>query len=271
MQRLKKIFDISSSVKGEIVQPVLSIRIGEKYFCYAVSAYSSGECRDLSYWTNDEISADSVSEILQDDKALNHSFYQVKICYDYSGNTLVPGAGFRHEDANLFKLNVPGSTATITEKIGEWQLYNVYRVPKGIHDLLTRKFPSARCWHHATVGLQFVNTALPEGYIQLDIRHHDFYVLAVKAGRLLTAQSFEYNNPEDVIYYLLKICRHYSLSQSEVQVGLSGLVERESPLFKELYQYFGNLHLREAEWKPAQNIYPLHFFTTLNDLAKCAS
>lgn len=270
MQRLKKIFDISTSGKQEVVQPVLSVRVGEKYFSYAVSSNPTRACYALSYWIDDDLSADAIAEVLKDDKALGRFFYQVKICYDYPANSLVPAAGFRQENASLWKLDFPGTDITITENIAGWQMYNVYTVPNDIHHVLAQKFPSAICRHQATVGLQSVKAALPGGYVQVDIRNHEFYVLAFQNSRLLVAQPFEYNNPEDVIYYLLKIFRYFSLSQTDAQVELSGLIERESALFKELYQYFNKLHLREADWKWEQNNYPLHFFTTLNDLAKCA-
>lgn len=271
MQPLKKVFEIAAPENREIVQPVLNIRLGHKHISCAVTAFSSGNCHALAYWTDDELNPDSVRELLNQDTIFTYPFYQVNICYEYGDNMLVPATGFRHEDASLLKLPVPSLFVTITELIAAWQIYNVYAIPGDLHALFAGKFPAAKCWHQTTVGLKNANAALPGGYIQADIKHHDFSVLITQSGKLLLAGSFDYSNPEDVIFYLLKICQQFSLSQNEVQVDLSGLFDKQSVLYKDLYQYFVNINIRESSWNIDRNDYPAHFFTTLNDLAKCVS
>jgi hypothetical protein len=114
-----------------------------------------------------------------------------------------------------------------------------------------------------------VIAATEEGNMYVDFRPDDFTVLLVKSSRLLLAQTYTYSTPEDVVYYLLKICAQLGLSQQELQLQVSGLIDSDSALYKELYQYFLNIEFRESGWQG--NEYPAHFFTTLNDLARCAS
>ena len=59
------------------------------------------------------------------------------------------------------------------------------------------------------------------------------------------------------------------MSQYEVQLSISGLVDKDSALYKELYSYFINIEFRNANWTHADH--PNHFFTHLNDIVKCAS
>lgn len=269
LQPLKKVFEILSPESNAIIQPVLNIRLGEKHFSCAITAFSSKHCHALAYWTDDDVSHDSVKELLNKDIISGHAFYRVNICYDYGNNMLVPAGGFSYEDAGYAKLSNAALSVTVTELISEWQLYNVYTVPGDIHSLLSGKYPAAKQIHQVTLGLKNINAALHAGCIQVDIRHHDFSLIAAKARKLLLAQSFEYTNPEDVIYYLLKACHEFSLSQNEVLVNLSGLFDKQSVLYKDLYQYFANINIREAEWQLPRTEYPPHFFTSLNELAKC--
>jgi len=104
----------------------------------------------------------------------------------------------------------------------------------------------------------------------VDFRTNDFTVLASKGSLLLLTQTFAYSTPEDVLYYLLNTCRQFNLSQQELQLQLSGLIDKRSSLYNELYQYFIHIDFREAGWN-LKNEYPAHFFTSLNDLATCAS
>jgi Protein of unknown function (DUF3822) len=85
----------------------------------------------------------------------------------------------------------------------------------------------------------------------------------------LLAQTYSYTAPEDIVYYLLRIVQQFALSAEEVTVILSGLIDKESALYKELYQYFLQIELRSVSWNTGD--YPAHFFSSLNDLARCES
>ena len=111
------------------------------------------------------------------------------------------------------------------------------------------------------------------GNLLINFRNEDFTVLGSNNNKLLLSQTFQYSTPADVIYYLLKICQQFNLSQQEVHLGISGLVDQESKLYRELYQYFLHVKFLEANWvipASANNETPAHFFTSLNDLSRCA-
>lgn len=267
---VKKVFEIISASADQAIQPVLSIRSGANHFAYAITDRVSTNLQQLGYFTGDGFNHKEIAELVDPLTRTGTPFYQVKICYDHPGNVLVPASGYHQEEADLLKWPVMnGGSVTITELIAEWQLYNVYTVPGELHAFLTTAFTSAAFLNQVSVGLRKINAALPEGCLEVNIRQSDFFVLAARSGKLLVAQVYEYSVPEDVLYYLLRICREFSLSQEEVQLVLSGLVEKQSALYKELYQYFINLHFRDAEWLIKGTDYPAHFFTALNDLSQC--
>ncbi|MBL0129692.1 MAG: hypothetical protein IPP43_00005, partial [Chitinophagaceae bacterium] len=47
-------------------------------------------------------------------------------------------------------------------------------------------------------------------------------------------------------------------------------IDKQSSLYKELYQYFIGVEFSDASWNSMRE-FPDHFFTSLNDLAKCVS
>ena len=51
----------------------------------------------------------------------------------------------------------------------------------------------------------------------------------------------------------------------------AGGVSKKVRLYKDLYQYFIHITFRSSNWETAEDEYPGHFFTSLNDLAICAS
>jgi hypothetical protein len=83
-------------------------------------------------------------------------------------------------------------------------------------------------------------------------------------------QNYPYATPADVLFYILSVCEAQLVSPAEVSVVLTGLLEKDSALFKELWQYFAHIELREAEFMADDLPFPQHYFTTLNDLLLCA-
>jgi hypothetical protein len=83
-------------------------------------------------------------------------------------------------------------------------------------------------------------------------------------------QTYTYASPMDVVYFLLKICTEFQLPQEETQIIISGLIEEESALYKELHHYFLHMHFAiSTTLSLPDHEYPNHFFTSLHNLAAC--
>lgn len=227
----------------------------------------------LAYCSLSELSEAELNEFFAAFPSLQNSFYAAGVVYDLPQSVLVTQKNYKQDDTVLLLNAISGNNGnanTVSELIPEWQLYNIYSVPLDIHEWTSRKFPSARYWHQYSIGIKNINAADIDGSMAVDFRNNDFTVIAAKEGKLLLTQTFSYSAPEDVLYYLLKTCQQFSLSQQGVQLQLSGLVDKQSSLYKELYQYFIHIEFREPTWN-VRSDYPAHFFTSLNDLARCAS
>jgi Protein of unknown function (DUF3822) len=273
---LKQLFNIENtpSVSG---QKVLSLRIGNDHISFCSTDKHAGEIFQLTYaagntGTGSGWKEEALAALEQTWPLLKESYYQVLIAYDFPQSVLMPMQQYRLEEGNNLVSSLYGRAAaavTVAEPVTEWQLMNIYSVPQEVKDWVAKTFPAARQMHQFTVGLKNLQAGEPEGCINLDIRQQDFTILAGKNGKFLLAQTAEYSAPEDILYYLQKIIAAFSLSQPETRLLLSGLVDRESALYRELYQYFIRFEFRDAGWKTREH--PAHFFTSLNDLARCVS
>jgi hypothetical protein len=264
--QLKQIFQISYTGK-EIIQPVLAIQIGEKHCAFAITENSSGELKALNYYTAEQMDEAALSSILSSNIELHQSFYRVLIGYQYPQALLIPSPHFDHENSSSVlkaMLGTSSSATIISESLPQWQLHLVYAVPAKIYQLLNLKFASAKYWHQH--GLAIKNSGLTGTRAYVEFRQADFSVVLLNENRLLFAGSFQYSTPADVVYVLLKLTHSYNLSQQENQLFLSGLIDKNSALYSEIYQYFLHVKFRDAGW---QTQYPAHYFTTVNDLAQC--
>jgi hypothetical protein len=273
---VKQIFTISSGKEQDAVQQVLSVRLGERHFGFSISDHASGELLQLTWYTIGETGNHELQEVYMKHPELRHAFYKTIIGYDHPQSVLVPLHSYKQDDSRLLlatMYGVNGQHPVIAESVPGWQLQNVYAVPAEIQDWITAHFPAAHYWHSYSVGIRQIPVTDPDGVILLDFHTHHFTLIAGKENRLLLAQTFPYETAADVIYHLLKVCIAFSFSQEKAKLLVSGLVEKDSNLYRSLVQYFLDIQFREPAWQmpAAGQEYPPHFFTSLNDLAVCAS
>ena len=168
--------------------------------------------------------------------------------------------------------NPSQSVVALFDNINEWQVKNHYLIPKAIHNAFNDKFSNVSYINFFTAVLKSYNGYTSSDQIAIHFSPNQFSVLVKKSGQLQLAQVYSYQTPLDVVYYLLKIVEEFNLSKEVTALIISGLIEENSDLYKELYQYF--LHIYFA--KPPvgtvdSNTFPPHFFTSIYNLTACVS
>ena len=272
---LKQLFHIKPAYPAE-GDKALSIRIGQQHCSFAVTDKPGNNLYALSYYIHDEINSDVLGMIYSQHPELHDSFCCVQVCYDYPDSVLVPVEHHNPEgQRSLLATMYGGSVASsvISEPVHDWKLYNVFALPDGIREWVGRMFPAYKDRHQYTMTLEMMPTDSAD-HLLIDFTPGEFSFIVLKENKILIAQTLAYTTPEDILYYLLKTCNQFSLSRGEVQLFISGMIEKKSQLYRELYLYFLNVSFREPAWKMVSNEeddYPAHFFTSLNDLARCAS
>lgn len=253
---------------------VLSIRIGARHCCYAITDHDANTLYRLGYYAIEDDELNPVASLFAMQPELNIEFEKVLASYDYPQSILVPSDQFSDEDpGKMLRIlhGISSSSSVQSERLAGWPIVNVYAVPAEMHSWMKHKFKSGNYWHQYSICIRHLDKQKTGGTLLVDLRANDFTIIASTENDLLLAQTFSYSTPEDVLYYLLKTCQESGLSQQTVNLEVSGLVDKQSALYKELYQYFLHIHFRDAGWNAPGIEYPAHFFTSLNDLAKCAS
>lgn len=228
----------------------------------------------------EKTSFDLMEEILNEDLHLNSPVARVVMVYNYPECSLVPDTYF---DATLNRslLELMYGDAekdlVLSEKIELMPVYNVYRIQPEIHRLFQQKFSSSTYWHYYTLQLSFfdVEKDSPADMVRMRLVFYAdrFIVGAFRDGDLLIFQSFTYQTPDDVSYYLLTILDAHDAKPEDVILKISGLIDEDSILYTELLKYF-----RHLVWDglpetidPAGilNAYPRHYFSPLVRMALC--
>jgi len=214
-------------------------------------------------------------QFLDETGLMNNRYYQTAVAYDANESVQIPSVIYKYEDGQIHLDATHGKTIhtnVISENISSLNLYNVYRMPASLHSSISRKFLSGKFWHLYTVILKNV-TSQQQGTLFIDFKTDEFSVVVLKENKLMLCQTFAYAAPEDVLYYLLKCCHQFDLTQQQVQLFLSGLIEKDSALYRELYKYFINLEFeslaRDIKLTTALTIHPEHYYSSISKLAAC--
>lgn len=274
---VKQVFNISSGTNSSTDQQILLIRIGERHFSYAITDTEHKTLQQLTWYATDDANDLELQEIFLKHPELRESYHKIIVGFDHPASVLIPYAAYKQIGARpvletMFGVN--GTHAIINEPVPAWQLYNVYAIPAHVQDWVGRHYPGALRQHNYSIAIKRLNTSDDDGNALLDLRLNDFTLILSKANKLLLAQTFPYASPADVLYYLLKSCKEFGIPQEVLHLDVSGLIEKESNLYRELVHYFLHVQFREPAWSvpvAEEQEYAAHFFTSLNDLIVCES
>lgn len=168
---------------------------------------------------------------------------------------------------NIYNLN---HFFSLNDPISEWQLINVYALPLSVYKKITELDASVSFIHAYTPLLKIYNGFTSEHQLSAHFIGKQFRVMVKKDHHIQLVQTYSYTSPMDVVYFLLKICSEFQLPQEDTQMIISGLIEENSALYKELHNYFLHLHFAISETLSLpEHEHPNHYFTSLHNLAAC--
>jgi len=275
---MKQVYKIGNSDDLNSSQAVLLIEVAETHCCFAIIDYANFMMVQCCYYSLEKKDHGELLRTVIDEHAeLRQPFRHTVVSYYTPESILVPSKLYKYEESQNLMHSVydRGQNTVVSESVAEWQIHNVYYVPSVTHGMLSRKFATGNFWHAHSIVLKNPVDQNEGGNLLVDFKTESFSLVAIRNNSLLLAEIFPYNKATDVLYWLLKASQQFSLSQNEVELTLSGLIDKQSAVFKELYQYFVNIRFASVEndiqLSRDFEDYPAHFFSSFYKLATCVS
>lgn len=152
-------------------------------------------------------------------------------------------------------------------------IMNVYRVNEDHFSFLNQQFKKVS-FHHVYSNiirrLANITSGLPAQLITIQFYSTFMIVVVMKDGNLHLIQSFVYETPEDVLYYLLNITNQFQLYDASLTLQISGMIGLDFKLYRELITYFKEViveNVNESDLLLNTGEHQLHYFTPFFNLA----
>lgn len=236
-----------------------------KYVAVAVFHYEKG--------TQDNDQESNLYQVIRAQSILAENFKKVCVMYSFAESVLIPFALYSSlENENVINLvhgGIQTNTSILTDLITENGVYNAYRVSTPIYNVIKSQFPSSTDVHQYSVLLR--QEAPKEDKLHIIFYPQRIVVKLTKKRKTELINSYCYNTAEDVSYILLNTCKQFNVENISVEV--SGLIEKDSALYKEIYKYFETINFASlpAKFNYAGNItqQPSHYFSHIFAIDSC--
>ena len=221
--------------------------------------------------------AEQLDSIIDNDPYLQGNVKDVTVVYNYEESNLVPEGYFNlglNKTLTEFVFGKAKKGLVISEKINNWSLYNVYRIPREVHTRMQQRFSAGRYWHYYSLLLASSNPREEVFPVCTVIFYADRFICFIEnSGKVQLVQTWMYQTPEDVSYYLLAACMRFGYSQENIRLRVGGLIDEQSALYTELQKYFLEVSAVTIPVSMERNEllreYPQHYFSPLLTIATC--
>lgn len=254
----------------------LVVELGNRHVACLVHT-GQRSCIAIELFTHTDAEAHDVEKLLNSVTGLSRllpiNFTNSRVYVNNELAVLVPSYKFNKEIAEDYLRIALGEDDDYVKMFEAIQtdpvIMNVFRIPAEWLQVLQQRF-SVKTIHHSYTSILSRNIQAELGDVLfVQFYHSHIIVSAYRQGQLLLIRSFDYASPDDVVYYLLHLCRQPGFAGAAFALRVSGMIEQESNLYRELVKYFEDV---EPEL-PAKNEYangtqfPAHYFTPVCKLA----
>ena len=215
---------------------------------------------------------DQLEHAFNNHDILKSEFSKVQLIHSNNLQTLVPSALFEESAlSDYIKYNTKiFKTDFITYDVIQNEDIMVVYVPfVNINNYIFERFGSFEYKHSATVLIDRVlqlqkNTTEPHIYI--NINHKHFEITVTENNLLKLYNSFEYETPQDFIYYVLFTAEQLNMNPEQFKCILMGKIKESDDLFKLAYKYIRHISILSYSNMKYHHKQTTEHFTLLNSL-----
>jgi len=174
---------------------------------------------------------------------LGNNFKSVTCAVAHSKFAIVPAPLFDEENKkSLLGFNhvVEGKEKIHSDTLNSLEAKNIFTISRDLESMIRKYFVNAHFIHNSTAfieGLLIQNKNSKGKKVFANFHHSYFEIVLLEEGKLVFSNAFKYKAPEDIAYYILFVYEQLHLNPEEVELVLSGEIEKTAKEHSLLYNY----------------------------------
>jgi hypothetical protein len=187
-----------------------------------------------------------------DNTLLSKQYDEIMVLHDNNINTIVPQPLFDKDNiASYLQYNVKVFETDFFafDEISNYEINNIYVPFVNINNFLLDQFESFNYKNTNSILIQKIldkSKNVEEKQVFVHFQENRFEIIVVKNQHLLLFNSFEYNTPEDFIYYILFTFEQLQLNPEIIPISLFGSISKEDSFFKIAFKFIRNCNLLDV-------------------------
>lgn len=187
--------------------------------------------------STDSVWAERIAEVLKDDEF--DKVASTKFSISDSQVVIVPETLFTENDKEkYFNFLFDGSDESeiVSQKLSNTDAIGLFNIPKSVKEVLKESVSSSfLTWTDSILG----NSSGTKTYLILDEKQ--FSLSVVKDGKLIFSNWFQFSKADDTLYFLMATLESLNILHSEIELLLSGFIEKGDDTFKVLSRFISKI------------------------------
>jgi len=241
----------------------LSIQVslnGLSYCCFDTLNNTITSLKEVHFDTEKTNKIEQLfEETFKNNPELKDSYDEIMVIHNNNLSTFVPAALF---DENFMGSYLQYNTKVFEtdfftyDQISNYQMNSVYIPYVNINNFLIDTIGSFDYKHANSILIEKILDASKnndEKKMIVNFNKGHFEIIVVQNQKLLLFNSFEYETPEDFLYYLLFTAEQLSLNPESFQLELLGTIEKNDPFYNIAYKYIRNISFVDVNFLQEKN------------------
>ena len=191
---------------------------------------------------------DPIQRIFLEDKLLQLAYHKTKLAFINNNATLVPLRLYDPEQKKTYLQHLRAlkdDDSIAVNMLSGIGANLVYAVSDPIYKMLLSYFPSGKFYHGFAPILMGYRRSMEHQHgsqIFLNVKENLLQLVLFDGNKLQFCNSFPFQTSKDFIYFVMLIFDQFKLKPESTAVHLSGLIERDSEIYKHLYRYIRHIN-----------------------------
>lgn len=251
----------------------LLVKIGADTFSYAIidskrkfihAVYDEQEC-DSGY--------EKLKERLKTDTYLKLAYANVKVATHTQSIIFVPQELFNEGDVALYtKFFADADSQNVyVQPSLQQRIHTIFSLPHSVEKVIQENWSNSVNLQQ-NAGLIELATKVNANSLIIDFTVGSFQLCYVKRGQIAFMQSYEFEDIEELTYYLLLIVSQLGIEAKQTDIRTCGIIHEGDAKWNLLTQYFNKVNFLTISSDLDTNILddmPAHYYTSLLSLLPC--